>query len=119
MSCVKQYCPRGSENCCDDCMYKLMKECDDYCEKSKDAEHCVNYRADKTAEERKEKRKKKQRAQTFIMVLLLIAVFILPTFALYQTYQTNQEIKAIKKELPAATRQLHDLAYTGQKSSTA
>lgn len=108
MSCAKQYCPRGSENCCDECMYKLMEQCDDYCEKSKDAKHCVNYREEKAVEERKEKRKKKKRVQTLIMVLLLIAVFLLPAFALYQTWQTEKEVKELKKELPAATGQLRD-----------
>lgn len=118
MSCAKKYCPRGSENCCDDCMYKLMNECSNYCEKSKDARSCVNYREEEAVTERKERRKKKKRVQTFIMVLLLIAVFILPAFALYQTYQTQQELKAIKKELPAATGQLRDPVATGKNSIT-
>lgn len=116
MSCAKKYCPRGSQNCCNDCMYRIMQECDEYCEKSKDAKHCINYKEEKAVEERKEKRKKKKRVQTLIMVLLLIVVFILPAFALYQTYQTNQELKAIKKELPAVTGQLHVPVCTGQKT---
>ena len=108
MSCAKKYCPRGSQNCCDDCMYKLMNECSNYCEKSKDARSCVNYREEEAVTERKEWRKKKKRMQTLVMILLLIAAFLLPAFALYQTWQTEKEVKELKKELPAATGQLRD-----------
>lgn len=117
MSCTKKYCVAGMEKCCADCMRKEMGYCESVCEKSKDAESCISYQMDIESQERKERRKKKKRVQTMIMVLLLIAVFLLPALALYQTYQTGQEVKALKKELPAATGQLQPVK-TGQMSIT-
>lgn len=108
MSCMKRYCVAGMEKCCADCMRGEMGYCEQVCEKSKDATSCVSYQADTEIQERKKKRKRKNQIQICIAILVLIAVFLLPALALWQTYQTQQEIKAIKKELPAATGQLRD-----------
>lgn len=114
MSCMKQYCVVGMEKCCVDCMRGEMGYCEKVCEKAKDAESCVSYQADTEIQERKKKRKRKSRIQACIAILVLLTVLLLPALALWQTYQAQQEIKAIKKELPAATGQLRDPVLTGQ-----
>lgn len=115
MSCMKKYCVADMEKCCADCMRGEMGYCKQVCEKSKDAESCVSYQADTEIHERKKKRKQKNRIQACIAVLVLLAVLLLPALALYQTWRTGQEVKAIKKELPAATGQLRPVK-TGQIS---